>query len=98
MIDQWKSEYLCAAFPFTLALPVGSYDIRGQGKWRRDADAAEVTLEDCVRGLPRRIEAQFRRHWSFAPALWHLYFRERVNFSKHLAAKHKPEPEFHNRN
>ena len=29
LIDQWKSEYLCAAMPFTMALPVGSYDIRG---------------------------------------------------------------------
>lgn len=89
MIDQWKSEYLCAAMPFTLALPVGGHDISGKPRWRRPKDAAEVKLLDQVRGLPRRVEAQFRRHWAFVPALWNLYFRECINFSKHLSMRQK---------
>ena len=92
MIDQWKSTYLCAAMPFTMALPVGGHDVRGESRWRRPASAAVVTLEDLVKGLPRRVEAQFRRHWWFTPALWNLYFRERVNFSKHLSLRHKADP------
>ena len=91
LIDQWKSEYLCSAMPFALALPVGGYDVRGQGRWRRSEDAAPVKLEDLVKGLPRRVEAQFRRHWWFILALWNLYFRERVNFSQHLSMRHKQD-------
>ena len=89
MIDQWKSDYLCAAMPFTLALPVGGHDIKGRKRWRRPDSAAEVTLLDQVRGLPRRVEAQFRRHWTFVPGLWNIYFRERVNLSKQLFAREK---------
>ena len=89
MIDQWKSEYLCAAMPFTLALPVGGHDIGGKARWRRPKDAAEVKLLDQVRGLPRRVEAQFRRHWALVPALWNLYFRECINFSKSLSVRQK---------
>ena len=89
LIDQWKSEYLCTAMPFTLALPVGGHDVKGRARWRRPKDAAEVELLDLVRGLPRRVEAQFRRHWAFVPALWNLYFRERINFGKQLSTKQR---------
>ena len=30
---------------------------------------------------------QFRRHWSFTPALWNLYFRERINLGGSLRVK-----------
>ena len=46
-----------------------------------------VKLMDITRGLPQRIEGQFRRSWSFAPALWNLYFRERVNLGASLSIK-----------
>ena len=91
LIDQWKTEYLCTAMPFTLALPVGGHDVRGRARWRRPKDAAEVELLDLVRGLPRRVEAQFRRHWAFVPALWNLYFRERINFGKQLSTRQRPK-------
>ena len=41
--------------------------------------ACKVKLFDLTRGLPQRIEGQYRRHWGFTPALWNLYFREQVN-------------------
>ena len=90
MVDQWKPYYLGIAAPFTMSLPVGGYDVWGQPRWRRPADAARVQLADLVRGLPRRVEAQFRRHWSFVPMLWNLYFRERVNLGQSLALKSRP--------
>ena len=34
--------------------------------------------------MPRRIEAQYRRHWSYVPGLWNLYFREQVNLGASL--------------
>ena len=91
MIDKWKSEYLCMAMQFTLLLLVGGHDARGdRHRWRRPDDAAQVMLLDLVRGLPRRCEAQFRRHWPFVPGLWNLYFRELVNFGKSLSVRHRP--------
>jgi hypothetical protein len=73
------------AFPFTIPVAVGSYDVKGKDKWRRgkpceeDFEANEVLLSDITRSLPQRIEGQFRRHWGFVPATWNLYFREQLN-------------------
>ena len=47
---------------------------------------ASVKLFDITRGLPQRVEAQYRRHWSFAPGLWSLYFREQINLGASLGA------------
>ena len=49
--------------------------------------ACEVKLFDITRGLPQRVEGQYRRHWGFTPALWNLYFRERVNLGIGLSVK-----------
>ena len=49
--------------------------------------ACKVRLFDLTRGLPQRIESQFRRHWGFTPALWNLYFRERLNLGGNLHVK-----------
>ena len=49
--------------------------------------ACEVKLFDITRGLPQRVEGQYRRHWSFTPALWNLYFRERLNLGVGLSVK-----------
>ena len=53
---------------------------------QKQVEAAIVKLEDMTRGMPRRIEAQFRRHWSYTPSLWNLYFREQVNLGASLGA------------
>ena len=49
--------------------------------------ARTVKLFDITRGLPQRIEGQYRRHWSFTPALWNLYFREPINMGVGLSVK-----------
>ena len=54
------------------------------GEHSEISTACEVKLFDITRGLPQRIEGQFRRHWGFAPALWNLYFRECVNLGASL--------------
>ena len=50
-------------------------------------EPARVKLYDVTRGLPRRIEAQYRRHWAFVPGLWNLYFREQVNIGVGLRCR-----------
>ena len=49
--------------------------------------ACPVKLFDITRGLPQRIEGQYRRHWGFTPALWNLYFRERLSLGIGLSVK-----------
>ena len=46
-----------------------------------------MKLFDLTRGLPQRIEGQYRRHWGFTPALWNLYFRECINLGVGLSVK-----------
>ncbi len=81
------AQISCMASPFTLALPVGGYDAPGMERWRQPEEAAQVTLADLTRGLPRRVEGQFRRHWFFTPLLWNLYFRDRVQHGRALAMR-----------
>ena len=52
-----------------------------------DGQVGMVRLFDVARGLPQRIEGQYRRNWSLAPALWNLYFRERVNLGASLTVR-----------
>ena len=49
--------------------------------------SSKVKLLDITRGLPQRIEGQVRRTGAFAPALWNLYFRERVNLGAGLSVR-----------
>ena len=103
------------AFPFTLPLAVGGYDVPFKPRWRRPeyedipwpreclpgwlepmqrehstiGPSCMVRLFDITRGLPQRIEGQYRRHWGFTPALWNLYFRERVNLGISLSVKNR---------
>ena len=51
--------------------------------------ACTVRLFDITRGLPQRIEGQFRRHWGFVPALWNLYARQPVNVGISLSVKNR---------
>ena len=53
--------------------------------------ACKVQLFDITRGLPQRIEGQYRRHWGFTPAIWNLYFKERVNLGISLNVKKKSD-------
>ena len=51
--------------------------------------SCKVKLFDITRGSPQRIEGQYRRHWSFAPAMWNLLFRANVNLGASLFVKRK---------
>ena len=49
--------------------------------------AYKLQVFDLTRGLPQRIEGQYRRLWGFTPALCKLYFRECVNLGVSLSVK-----------
>ena len=110
--EQFHPWYLGMAYPYTIPLAVGGYDVPNVPRWRRpenedvpwprahlatwlkelsgDHDmvgpACSVRLFDLTRGLPQRIEGQYRRHWGFAPGLWNLYFREQIKLGLSLSA------------
>jgi len=56
---------------------------------QQQVEAAQVELVNFTRGMARRIEGQYRRHWGYIPGLWNLYFREQVNLGVSLAARTK---------
>ena len=61
----------------------------GESSWpgfeaQEGVGAGIVRLFDLTRGLARPVEGQYRRHWSFVPSLWNLYFRDRVNLGVSL--------------
>ena len=115
---QFHPWYLGMAYPFTLPVAVGGYDVPNTLRWRRPEDedipwprralpdwleslggkhgsvgpATKVSLFDLTRGLPQRIEGQYRRHWGFTPGLWNLYFRERLNLGVSLRVKNFSKP------
>ena len=55
----------------------------------RQVASALVQCADLARGMARRCEAQYRRHWQFLPGLWNLYFREKVNTGPSLSMQSK---------
>ena len=74
MLDQFHAAYPGMAFPFTIPVAIGGYDVRGKDRWRRvqeagDFEARDVKLFDITRGLSQRIEGQYRRHWGFLPGM-----------------------------
>ena len=38
MLDQFQSQYLGMAHPFTMPLAVGSYDVPGKPRWRKPTE------------------------------------------------------------
>ena len=79
-LDVTTSEGVVREFIVPLSEPFGLPEHHAQ------APAAKVKLFDLVRSMPRRIEAQYRRHWNYVPGLWNLYFREQVDLGTSLGA------------
>ena len=57
--------------------------------------ACPVKLSDIARALVQRIESQFRRDWAFAPAVWNLFFREKINLGISLSVKRNADVASH---
>ena len=50
----------------------------------REGGVGLVRLFDVARGMAQRVEGQYRRNWSYLPAVWNLHVRERVNLGASL--------------
>ena len=49
--------------------------------------ASPVRMVEFVHGMSQRVEAQYRRHWSFLPSLWNLRFRSEIVLGMGLGAR-----------
>ena len=53
MLNQFLPQYLGTAYPFTMPVAVGGYDVLGKDSWRRPAatDLDNNGVRECVVGL-----------------------------------------------
>ena len=73
--DQWQTEYLAWAFPFSLPSPVGRPDFPNKDRPRRRADAAVLGPVPHLRSLARRVESSLRNSWDLVSGLRRLTFK-----------------------
>ena len=73
--DQWQTEYLAWAFPFSVPCPVGGPDFPNKDRPRRKADAAVLGPVPHLRSLARRVESSLRNSWDLISGLRRLTFK-----------------------
>jgi hypothetical protein len=73
--DQWQTQYLAWAFPFSLPSPVGGPDFPNKDRPRRTADAPVLGPIPHLRSLARRVESSIRNSWDLVSGLRRLTFK-----------------------
>ena len=87
LLDQFRPQYFGFAFPYIFKFCTGMPDPPAWSaveRYRRDATAPRVELQERVQIMARRCEAQVCRDWVFGFAAWNLYFRSALNLSRNL--------------
>jgi hypothetical protein len=82
MIDQFRPWFFSVAFPFCFKSSLACPDLERRGRYRRGVDAPKIPIERWCELMVRRVEAQFRRDWTFTYTLWNYLFRTSVNLSR----------------
>ena len=75
--DQWQTQYLAWAYPFSIPAPVGGPDFPRQrtGRPRRHSDAPVLGPIAHLRALTRRVESSIRNSWDLISGLRRLTFK-----------------------
>ena len=63
LVDQWKSEYMALAFPFSIPRVVGGADYPNKTRSRRHSEAAVLNPWECTRMHARRVESYLKCDW-----------------------------------
>ena len=82
MLDQFQPWFFSIAFAFCFKSGIACPDLKKRNRYRRIKSAPEVTIERWCELMVRRVEAQFRRDWTFTYTLWNYLFRTAVNTSR----------------
>ena len=87
LLDQFRPQYFGFACPYVFKFCTGMPDPPAWSavdRYRRDSAAPRVELQEWVKIMARRCEAQVCRDWVFGFAAWNLYFRSALNLSRNL--------------
>ena len=66
MMYQFQPWFFAVAFSFCFSFAMACPDLPNRPRYRRKADAPEVSINMWCRAMARRVESQFRRDWVFA--------------------------------
>ncbi|CAJ1340380.1 unnamed protein product, partial [Effrenium voratum] len=93
LLDQFQPLYFAVAFCFCFPRGTACPDVRNtvaqedddsrrSRRERSQSGAPEVNIHAWAAAMQRRVEAQFRRDWTFGFAVWNYLFRTAVNLQK----------------
>ena len=74
--------FFAVAFSFCFSFATACPDLPNRPRYRRKAEAPEVSINMWCRAMARRVESQFRRDWVFCFVLWNYLFRTAVNLTR----------------
>ena len=102
LVDQWKSEFMALALPFSIPRVVGGADYPLKKRFRIYREAAVLTPWECTRMHARRVESNIKSDWNIVPAQKNLTTHWDAWCGDGVACKHAggraelscvPEPE-----
>ena len=67
--DQWRTDFLHWAFPFSLPAPASGPDYPQKPKFRRVADAPVLGPTQHLKHITGRVESSIRNSWDLVPGL-----------------------------
>ena len=68
LVDQWRTEFMALAFPFSIPRVVGGADYPWKVRFRRHREAAILTPWECTRMHARRVDSNLKSDWNLVPA------------------------------
>ena len=93
LVDQWRSEYIPLAFPFSIPCVEGGADYPFKKRFRRHPDAAVLTPWECTRMHARRVESNIKSDWNLVPAQRNLTTKWDALCGDDVACKHPVDRE-----
>ena len=88
LVDNWCSEYVPLAFPFSIPRVVGGADYPRKKRFRRHGEAAVLTPWEATRMHARRVEASIKADWNLVPAQRNLTTKWDALCGDDVACKH----------
>ena len=93
LIDQWNSDYLALAYPFTITRTVGGADFKCTKRFRRHPEAAILEPWKATQMHARRVDSNIRTDWNLVPAQRNLTTKWDALCGDNVACKHNVDRE-----
>ena len=93
LIDQWKSDYMALAHPFSIPRVVGGADYPLKKRYRRHPEAAVLTPWEHTLMHARRVDSNIKTDWNLVPAQRNLTTKWDALCGDGVACKHTVDRE-----